>query len=395
MEKKTVRDIDVTGKRVLVRVDYNVPLDIENGAITDDSKIKSTLPTIQYLIDNKARIILCSHLGRPKGKVVEALRLRPVAKRLSQLIQKPVISVDDCIGSAIKKAAEELKDSDVLMLENLRFHPEEEGNDPNFAKALSELAEVYVNDAFGTAHRAHASTAGITKYLPAVAGFLIEKELDVLSELLSKPAHPFAALLGGAKASDKLGLIENILNKVNLLLIGGGMAANFLKVKGYEVGRSKVEEETLGAASKLIELMTRNSVPLFLPVDVVVVKEINSGANGKIVTVNSIPADMYIVDIGPKTIVLFSHELKNCRTIFWNGPMGIYEFPQFANGTKSLVTLLASLGATTVVGGGSTAEIVEEMDMTDKMTHVSTGGGASLEFLEGRELPGIAALQDK
>lgn len=395
MKKKTVKDIDISCKRVLVRVDYNVPLDIDNGTITDDSKIVSTLPTLRYLINKKAKIILCSHLGRPKGKIVESLRLRPIAERLSQLIQLPVVAMNDCIGTEVKKAVNDLTDGDILLLENLRFHPEEEADDPGFARTLADLADVYVNDAFGTAHRAHASTVGITKYIPAVAGFLIEKEINVLSKLLAKPDHPFATLLGGAKTSDKIGLIENILKKVDLFLIGGGMAASFLKSKGYNIGHSKVEVEILDAAGKLIKLMEHNAIPLFLPIDVIVTNEINSSAKGQITTVDNIYSDTCIVDIGPKTVELFAQELKRCHTVFWNGPMGIYELPQFANGTKSMVTLLASLEATTIVGGGSTAEIVEEMKLTDKMTHVSTGGGASLEFLEGRELPGIAALQDK
>jgi phosphoglycerate kinase len=395
VEKKTIKDARVGGKRVLVRVDFNVPLDINTGTITDDSRIKSTLPTIKYLIDHKAKVILCSHLGRPKGEVVEGLRMKPAAERLSQLIKLPVLTASDCIGVEVQKTVDSLKDRDILLLENLRFHPEEEKNDPNFAKALAELADIYVDDAFGTAHRAHASTVGVAKYLPAFCGFLMEKELKTLGKLLANPKHPFAALLGGAKVSDKIGFIQNILKKVEILLIGGGMATNFLKVKGYEVGRSKVETDKLDLANNVLKYIEKNGISLSLPVDVTVTDSIDNQAEGKIALVTEMPLEKYIVDIGPKTIELFSQQLKKCRTIFWNGPMGIYEIPQFANGTKAMVNLLASLRVTTIVGGGSTAEVVEEMNLTDKMTHVSTGGGASLEFLEGKTLPGVAVLQDK
>jgi phosphoglycerate kinase len=395
VEKKTIRDARVGGKRVLVRVDFNVPLDIKTDIIADDSRIKSTLPTIKYLIDHKAKVILCSHLGRPDGKVVEGLRMKPVAERLSQLIKLPVLIASDCVGVEVKKKVDTLKDREILLLENLRFHPEEEANDPNFAKALAELADIYVDDAFGTAHRAHASTVGVAKYLPAFSGFLMEKELKTLGKLLANPKHPFAALLGGAKVSDKIGFIQNILNKIEILLIGGGMAANFLKVKGYEVGRSKVEIDKLDLANNILKYIEKERISLSLPVDIMITDSIDSQAKGEIVSITEIPSDKYIVDIGPKTIELFSRQLKKCRTIFWNGPMGIYEIPQFANGTKAMVNLLANLKITTIVGGGSTAEIVEEMNLTDKMTHVSTGGGASLEFLEGKTLPGIAVLQDK
>ena len=395
MAKKTIKDVEVAGKRVLVRVDFNVPLDKKTGTITDDSRIKSTLPTINYLVNHRAKIILCSHLGRPDGKIVEGLRLKPVAERLSQLINLPVATVSDCVGTDVKKIVDSLKDSQILLLENVRFHPEEEANDPVFAKALADLAELYVDDAFGTAHRAHASTVGVAKYLPAFSGFLMEKELVTLGKILADPEHPFAALLGGAKVSDKIGLIENILNKIDVLLIGGGMAANFLKAKGYDVGLSKVETEKLESAQRIITNIEEHKVSLFLPIDVVTTDNINNQAKGKIVLVAEIPTNEYIVDIGTKTVALFSQQLNKCRTVFWNGPMGIYETPQFADGTRAMVKLLASLKATTVVGGGSTTEVVEEMDMTDKMTHVSSGGGASLEFLEGKTLPGVAVLQDK
>ena len=395
MEKKTVKDAKVEGKRVLVRVDFNLPLDIRTGTITDDSRIKSALPTIKYLIDHKAKVILCSHLGRPGGKVVERLRMEKVAERLSKLIELPVLSVPDCIGDEVKKAVDNLKDGEIILLENLRFHPEEESNDPKFARTLAELADIYVDDAFATAHRDHASTVGVAKYLPAYSGFLMEKELKTLGKILANPKHPFAALLGGAKVSDKIGLVQNILNKIELLLIGGGMAANFLKVKGYEIGRSKIEIDKLYLAHNILNHIKNNGVSLFLPVDVVVADSIDCQDQGTIVLVDEIPSDKYIVDIGTKTIELFSQQLKKCQTIFWNGPMGIYEIPQFADGTKAMVNLLANHKATTIVGGGSTAEIIEEMNLTDKMTLVSTGGGASLEFLEGKILPGVAVLQDK
>lgn len=395
MAKKTISDVRVTGKRVLVRVDFNVPLDIKTGVITDDSRIKSALPTIKYLIDHKAKVILCSHLGRPDGKVIEGLRMKPVAERLSRLIGLPVLTVSDCVGTEVKMAVSSIKEGEILLLENLRFHPEEEVNNPTFAKALADLADIYVDDAFGTAHRNHASTVGITKYLPAFSGFLMEKELKTLGKILANPKRPFAALLGGAKVSDKIGFIQNLLNKVEVLLIGGGMATNFLKVKGYEIGRSKIETDKLNSADNVLKYIKKNGVSLLLPIDLVVTDNINHQAEGKIVPVTEMPSDKYIVDIGPKTIVLFSQQLKSCQTIFWNGPMGIYEIPQFADGTKAMANLLASLKATTIVGGGSTAEVVEEMNLTNRMTHVSTGGGASLEFLEGKILPGVAVLQDK
>jgi phosphoglycerate kinase len=395
MAKKTIRDIELEGKRVLVRVDFNVPLDPKTGAIAVGNRIKYTLPTIQYLVDHKAKVILCSHLGRPQGKVVEELRLKPVAERLSQLINLPVITVKDCIGPEVKKAVDNLKNGQILLLENLRFHPEEEANDPKFAKSLAELADIYVDDAFGTAHRAHASTVGVASYLPAYYGFLMEKEVETLGRILANPEHPFAAVLGGAKVSDKIALIENILNKVDKLLIGGGMAANFLKAKGYEVGSSKVEIDKLDLTNSIIDHIEHNHVTMFLPIDVVVAENINDHGNSEIVSIAKIPKGKSIVDIGPQTISLFSNQIKQCQTVFWNGPMGIYENPKFAEGTKSMVRLLASIKATTIVGGGSTAEIVEDMNMTDKITHVSTGGGASLEFLEGKTLPGVAVLNGK
>jgi phosphoglycerate kinase len=395
MQKKTVKDIDVEGKRVLVRVDFNVPLDVNTGAISDDSRIRASLPTINYLVEHKAKVILCSHLGRPKGRVVEELRMTPVAQRLSQLIGLPVSIAPDCVGQEVENKVKVLKEGDILFLENVRFHPEEEANDPHFAQELARLADIYVNDAFGTAHRAHASTVGVAKYLPAVAGFLMETELEAMGSLLSTPAHPFACVVGGAKVSDKMGLVQNMLKRVDILLIGGGMGATFLKAQGYEVGYSTVEKDKLNLAKDLLKEAEEWEVPFLLPVDVVVAQEIKAEASTKVVSTTDILPDSYIVDIGPQTIELFSNELKKCRTIMWNGPMGIYEIPQFAQGTRSLVRLLSTVNAATIIGGGSTAEIVQEMGLVDKMTHVSTGGGASLRFLEGATLPGVEILPDK
>jgi len=393
--KRTVRDTEVEGKTVLVRVDFNVPMDIKTGVITDDSRIRAALPTIMYLLDHKAKVILCSHLGRPDGRVVEGLRMTPVAQRLSQLLDLPVSTVSDCIGTAVEKAADNLKGGEILLLENIRFYPQEEANDPSFAQALAKPADIYVDDAFGTAHRAHASTVGVAKYLPAIAGFLMKKELEALSSILSTPEHPFGALLGGAKVSDKIGLIQNILDKVDILLIGGGMAATFLKVQGYEVGLSLVEADKQELAHQLIEAAKQNGASLFLPVDVMVSDSISEQATGEVVLIARIPPNKYIADIGHQTVELFSQQIRQCRTVFWNGPMGVYEIPRFAQGTKALVELLANLKATTIIGGGSTAEIVEEMKLTHKMTHVSTGGGASLKFLQGKSLPGVAVLLDR
>jgi phosphoglycerate kinase len=393
--KKTIRDIDVEGKRVLVRVDFNVPLDINTGAISDDSRIRASLPTLEYLVEHKAKVILCTHLGRPEGKVVETLRIAPIAQRLSQLTGLPVKVAQDCIGAEVEKTARALSEGDILFLENLRFHSQEEANDPGFAQQLARLAEIYVNDAFGTAHRAHASTVGVARYLPAVGGFLMEKELEAMSTLLNAPDRPFACLIGGAKVSDKIGLLRNMLKRVDIFLVGGGMAATLLKAQGHEVGLSLVEAEKLGLSKELLQEAQEHNVPLLLPLDVVAVEKIATEAEAKTVPATKVPHDLYIVDIGPQTIELFSDELKKCRTIMWNGPVGVYEIPRFGEGTRAMARLLASLNSTTIVGGGSTAEIVEEMGLADKMTHVSTGGGASLRFLEGATLPGVEALLDK
>jgi phosphoglycerate kinase len=398
MDKLTIKDIDVRDKKVLVRVDFNVPMNEDTGVITDDSRIRASLPTIQYLIDRKAKVILCSHLGRPKGAPEAKFSLAPVAKRLSELIGKPVAMTRDCIGPEAEAAAKALKSGDILLLENLRFHAEEEKNGPDFSKALAGLAEVYVNDAFGTAHRAHASIVGVTKYLqPAVAGFLLEKELVHLGGILSSPVPPFAALLGGAKVSDKVALIENIISKVNFILVGGGMAATFLKSEGYEVGQSLIEADRITTAADLLKKTKANKVSLILPLDVVITNDVSEKGSYQVVTIDKVPKDMKIVDIGPKTVESFTATLKKCKTIFWNGPMGVYEIPQFARGSVAMANLLAGgiKGASTVIGGGSTADMVYDMKLADKMTFVSTGGGASMSFLSGEVLPGVDALSNK
>jgi len=396
MEKLTIRDIDVKDKRVLVRVDFNVPMNEDTGVITDDSRIRASLPTIKYLLDHRAKVILCSHLGRPKGAPEDKFRMAPVAKRLSELIGKPVATTRDCIGPEAEAAAKSMKSGDILLLENLRFHAEEEKNGPDFAKALASLAEIYVNDAFGTAHRAHASIVGVTKYLqPAVAGFLLEKELVNLGGILTNPVHPFAALLGGAKVSDKVALIENIISKVDHILIGGGMAATFLKSEGYEVGQSLIEADRIATAADLIKKTKANKVNLVLPVDVVITNEVSDKGSYQVIAIDKIPKDMKIVDIGPKTIESFTAVLKACKTVFWNGPMGVYEINQFAKGSIAMAQLLAGLKASTVIGGGSTADMVYDMKLADKMTFVSTGGGASMSFLSGEVLPGVEALSNK
>jgi len=395
MDKMTVRDIDVSGKRVLVRVDFNVPLDKKKRVITDDSRIQATLPTIRYLIDRGVRVILISHLGRPKGKVVDRLRLNIVAQRLSQILGQQVGVATDCIGPEVENSVASLQSGDVLLLENLRFHSDEETGSASFTQALARLSDVFVNDAFGTSHRAHASIVDITNYLPAVAGLLLEKEVETLGHILKNPAHPFAALLGGAKISDKVGMLENIMSKVDCLLIGGGMAATFLKAQSYEVGQSLVEAEMLDTATELMEEALRNGVRLFLPVDVVIADEVGAKVKAEVVSIENIPKDKKIVDVGPQTIRNFRKELRRCQTVFWNGPMGVYEITRFAKGTRAMVKLLANLGAITVIGGGSTAEVVIEMKLADKMTFISTGGGASLKFLGGETLPGVEALLNK
>jgi phosphoglycerate kinase len=395
MKKKTVRDIDVSGKKVLVRVDFNVNLDKKTGRITDDSRIRAAIPTLDYLIEKNAKIILCSHMGRPDGKVVDNLRMAVVARRLSELTGRDVETVNDCIGMEAEVSALALRPGEILMLENLRFHPEEEANEPGFAETLAKLADVYIDDAFGTAHRAHASTVGVTNYLPSVAGFLMEKELENLGSIIENPNHPFGALVGGAKVSDKVAMLENIMTKVNFILHGGGIAATFLKAKSYEVGKSLIEEDRIETAAKLMKRAENEGVRLLLPADVKVPDELKAGAARIIVPVDKVTSQQRIVDIGHKTIEMFTNELKTAKTVFWNGPMGINEIPDFAAGTDAMAVLLSSLDAVTVIGGGSTADVVTNMGLDEKMTFISTGGGASLEFLGGKKLPGVEALLDK
>ncbi len=395
MNKKTVADIDVKGKRVLVRVDFNLPIDPRTGDISDDSRIRATLPTLEYLLDRGASLVLCSHLGRPKGKVVDSLRMAPIGERLSQLIRREVWTASCCIGPDAKSKAERLAPGEILLLENLRFHSEEESNDPDFARELASLGEIFVNDAFGTAHRAHASTVGVARYLPAVAGFLMERELRYLSLAAGAPAHPFVAILGGAKISDKMAVVENLLDRIDVLLIGGGMAATFLKAKGYEIGRSLLEEESLEFVAGIMEKAEKKGTSVVLPEDVVVADRFDAEAAAETVPIDEVPPKGHILDVGPRTIETFGRHLEKSKTIFWNGPMGVHEFPTFAGGTRNLAGIMARLDATTIVGGGSTAEAVINLGLADKMDHVSTGGGASLEFVEGKTLPGVAALQDK
>jgi len=395
MDKLTVRDIDVAGQRVLVRVDFNVPLDEKTGAITDDSRMRASLPTIKYLIERGARVVLASHLGRPDGKVVDKLRMTVIAQRLSQLLGQQVGVTRDCIGAETEKSVENLKNGDALLLENLRFYSAEEMNGAEFAQALARLANVYVNDAFGTAHRSHASIVGVTKYLPSVAGLLLEKELRNLSNILENPAHPFCALFGGAKISDKVAMLENIMRKVDCILVGGGMAATFLKAKSYEIGKSLFEADGTETAAALMAKAEKKGIHFVLPVDVVVAEEINAEAKVRVVPIDKISPKLRIADIGPRTIKSFYEVLRKCQTVFWNGPMGVYEVYQFAEGTRAVAKFLASLKATTVVGGGSTAEIVTNLGLDGKMTFVSTGGGASMTFLSGQKLPGVEALLNK
>ena len=392
--KKTVRDIDVNNKRVLVRVDYNVPVD-KGNIISDDSRIRASLPTVKYLLDHNAKVILCSHFGRPKGKVVESMRLNFIGQRLSEILKKPVRTLTECVGTEVESTVSKMQIGDIILLENLRFHPEEEENDPRFAKALANLADIYVDDAFGASHRSHASVSGVAAYIPAVAGFLMEKELNFIGSLLENPAHPFIAIMGGAKVSDKIGVIENILSKIDSLLIGGGMAANFFKAQGLNVGASIVEADKLEYTAGMIQKARSLNVKLLVPVDVIVAESLEQGARYNVVPANEVPDKWLIVDVGPETIKLFTDEIKKSKTAFWNGPMGIFEMEPYSRGTRNVAQALADSKATTVVGGGSTAESVEEMGLSDKMTHVSTGGGASLELLEGKELPGVAVLQTK
>lgn len=394
MAKATVRDVDVKGKRVLVRVDFNVPMNAERE-ITDDTRIKAALPTIRYLVDHGARVILASHLGRPKGKPTDEFRMDPVARRLSELLGKPVLKLNECVGDEVKAAVVAMRDGDVVLLENLRFHAEEEANDEGFAKALADLADIYVNDAFGTAHRAHASTAGVARFLPAVAGFLMEKEIEVMGKALADPERPFVAILGGAKVKDKVGVVRNLLDKVDTLMIGGGMAYTFLKAQGFEVGQSILEADKIDLARELMDKAKARGVRFMLPSDVVIADRFAEDAKTRVVPVDQIPPDWQALDIGPETVQTFAKEIAGARTVVWNGPMGVFEMKPFAEGTRGVAKALAESKAVTIVGGGDSAAALEEMGFADKVTHVSTGGGASLEFLEGKELPGVAVLKDK
>ncbi len=394
MNKKTVKDINLKGKKVFVRCDFNVPMD-ENQKITDNTRIVAALPTIKYLLEQNCKIILASHLGRPKGEVKPEFSLKPVAKELSKLLNKEVIMANDVIGEDATSKAANLKEGEIMLLENVRFHREETDNDPEFAKKLASMAEIFVNDAFGAAHRAHASTTGIASYIPAVSGFLIEKELNVLGNAINNPERPFVAILGGAKVSDKIGVIDSLLDKVDTLMIGGGMAYTFFKAQGYNVGNSLCEVDKTGLALEAMEKAKQKGVKLLLPVDTKVGKEFKPDTESKTVAWTEIPDDWEGFDIGEKTIAMFKEELKNAKTVIWNGPLGLFEFDQFAIGTNEIAKALAELDATTIIGGGDSGAAVEKAGLADKMTHISTGGGASLEFLEGKKLPGIECLQDK
>ena len=392
--KKTIEDINVSGKKVLVRCDFNVPLDADKN-ITDETRINAALPTIRYLLDKGAAVILCSHLGRPKGEFNMKYSLAPVAKRLSEKLGFEVKLASDVIGESAKKLAAEVKPGEAILLENLRFHAEEEKNDPAFAKELASMADVFVNDAFGTAHRAHASTEGVTHYLPSVAGYLIGKELDVMGKALTNPVRPFVAILGGAKVKDKIGVITNLIDKVDALLIGGGMAYTFIKAQGGEVGNSLLDEERIGLAKELMDKAAAKGVKLILPVDNVIGDAFDNDCHQQIVESGKIPEGWEGLDIGPKTCEQFAEVIRTAKTVVWNGPMGVFEMPNFAKGTIAVAKALAESDAISIIGGGDSAAAIEQMGFADKVTHISTGGGASLEFLEGKVLPGIAALEDK
>lgn len=394
MSKKMIQDIEVQGKRVLMRVDFNVPMNDE-GVITDDKRITAALPSIEYLIKNGAKVILMSHFGRPDGKVVDSLRLDPIAKHLSTLIGKTVIKVNDCIGDEPAQAISSMQAGDVVLLENVRFYAEEEANDPEFAKKLASLGDIYVNDAFGAAHRGHASTAGAAQYLPAVSGFLMEKELQFLGGAISNPKRPFVAILGGAKVKDKIKVIESLLEKVDTLIIGGGMAYTFLQGQGYEIGNSLLDAERVEFCKEVLVKAKAKGVSLLLPEDVVAATHFAPDAEHKIVDIDAIPSEWQGLDIGPKTLKIFVKAVEDAQTVIWNGPMGVSEFPAFAAGTNGLAEALAASSAITIIGGGDSAAAVEQAGLAEKMTHVSTGGGASLEFLEGKKLPGVEALNDK
>ncbi|MCI5831426.1 MAG: phosphoglycerate kinase [Clostridiales bacterium] len=393
--KKTINDVDVSGKKVLLRCDFNVPQDKETGAITSDKRIVASLPTIRALLSRGAAVIACSHLGKPKGQWKESLSLAPVAVRLSELLGQEVIFAKDVTGEDAKAKAAALQPGQILLLENLRFDPREEKNDPTFAKELADMAELYVSDAFGTVHRAHASTAGVAAYLPAVSGLLVAKELQIMGGALENPKRPFVAVLGGAKVSDKIGVINNLLDKADTIIIGGGMAYTFAKAQGGEIGKSLCESDKLDYALDMIEKAKKNGVKLLLPTDTLAATEFAPDAESRVVPTGAIPADMEGMDIGPDTTAAFCEAVKGAGTVVWNGPMGVFEFERFAQGTRAMAQALADSGAVTIVGGGDSAAAVEQMGFADKITHISTGGGASLEFLEGIELPGVACLLDK
>lgn len=393
--KKTVSDMDLAGKKVLLRCDFNVPQDKATGEITSDKRIVASLPTIQYLLDHGAAVIACSHLGKPKGEWKESLTLAPVAKRLSELLDKPVIFAKDIVGEDAKAKAAALQPGEILLLENLRFEKGEEKNDPEFAKQLASLADVYVSDAFGTVHRAHASTAGVAAYLPAYAGLLVEKELSVMGKALENPKRPFVAILGGAKVSDKIGVIQNLLDKADTIMIGGGMAYTFLKAMGYSVGDSLLEADKVDFAREMIEQAQKKNVMLLLPVDTAIHTKFENTNEFMTVDVSMIPDGYMGLDIGPQTVELFSAAIRQAGTIVWNGPMGVFEFSAFAAGTEAVAKAVAESNAITIVGGGDSAAAVEKLGYADRMTHISTGGGASLEFLEGKDLPGVACLLDR
>ncbi|WP_175557099.1 phosphoglycerate kinase [Planococcus glaciei] len=393
MNKMTMKDVDLKGKRVFCRVDFNVPM--SEGKVTDDTRIRAAVPTIEYLVENGAKVILASHLGRPKGTVNEDMRLAAAGAKLSELLHKEVKSLDESIGPKVEQEIASMNDGDIVLLENVRFHPGEEKNDEELAKAFASLADVFVNDAFGAAHRAHASTAGIAKHLPSVSGLLLEKELDVLGKALSDPERPFTAIIGGAKVKDKIGVIDHLLDKVDNLLIGGGLSYTFTKAQGHEIGTSLLEEDKIELAQSFIKKAEEKGVKLYLPVDVVVTKEFSNDTETKVVPISEIPSDWMGLDIGPKTVELYSDVILNSKLIIWNGPMGVFEMSSFENGTKSVAQAMAKTEAYTVIGGGDSAAAVEQFGVADQMDHISTGGGASLEFMEGKELPGVTALTDK
>lgn len=391
--KKTLKDFNFKGKKTLVRVDFNVPL--AEGKITDDTRIRAALPTIEYLTRQGARVILMSHLGRPKGQVVDSLRLDPVAEQLANLLNQEVSKVDKCVGKGVKETVAKLRDGEVLVLENTRFYPEEKANDPKFSKKLAELADVFVSDAFGAAHRAHASTVGVTAYLPSVAGFLMQRELDALGQVMENPEKPFVAILGGAKVSDKIGVIRNLLNKVDYLLVGGGIANTLLAASGYEMGESLVEEDKLDLAKELIQEAQESGTDLVLPTDLVIADQFSNQANYRVVPVDQVPEDWQSLDSGgPETLQRYTGIIKQAKTVIWNGPIGVFEMDIFAKGTNTIAAVLAESNATTIIGGGDSAAAVKKAGLADKMTHISTGGGASLMFMEGKPLPGVIALDD-